>query len=197
MRITKLIVHPGIGLDGRKLHSRGNRRRSVERRMSCGSSAGSEIMPMRKKVIVDESILALKSESLSFREISQRLGKSLGSVTGRYYRLIGVRHPSQTARDARLKMTRELRRISRNQERSLAAFQAAIEMRSGVAFSVAVERAREAGATLEMIGACCGISKQALHKKFNRLNGRAALANPSMPTLFQCSRQPWRIGRSK
>jgi transposase len=125
-------------------------------------------MPIQKRTEADETILALKSDGLSFREISNRLGKSLGTVTGRYYRLKGVRHPSQIARDAQLKKNRELSRAARKKERSLAAIQAAIELRKGVAFSVAVGRARAAGASLDMIGACCGISKQALHKKWRR-----------------------------
>jgi hypothetical protein len=78
--------------------------------------------------------------------------------------LKGVRPPSQIAGDARLKKKRELRRAARKKERSLAAIQAAIELRNGVAFSVAVGRARAAGASLDMIGACCGVSKQALHR---------------------------------
>ena len=122
-------------------------------------------MHIQKRTEADETILALKSDGLSFREISNRLGKSLGTVTGRYYRLKGVRHPSQIARDAQLKKDRELSRVARKKERSLAAIQAAIELRKGVAFSVAVGRARAAGASLDMIGACFGVSKQALHKK--------------------------------
>ena len=125
-------------------------------------------MPIQKRTEADEKILALKSDGLSFREISKHLGKSLGSVTGRYYRLKGVRHPSQIARDAKIKKKRELRRAARRKERSLAAIQAAIELRKGFAFSVAVGRARVAGASLEMIGACCGVSKQALHKQWRR-----------------------------
>ena len=118
-----------------------------------------------KEKASDAAILKLKSEGLSFREISGHLGKSLGSVTGRYYRLKGVRHPSQIARDAKLKKTRELRRAARRKKKSMAAIQAAIELRSGINFSVAVGKARAAGASLDMIGACCGISKQALHKR--------------------------------
>src|ERR1700738_5112462 len=125
-------------------------------------------MPIQKRTEAGEKILTLKSDGLSFREISKHLGKSLGSVTGRYYRLKGVRHPSQIARDAKIKKKRELRRAARRKERSLAAIQAAIELRKGFAFSVAVERARAAGASLEMIGACCGVSKQALHKQWRR-----------------------------
>jgi hypothetical protein len=86
-------------------------------------------MPIQKRTEADEKILALKSDGLSFREISKHLGKSLGSVTGRYYRLKGVRHPSQIARDAKIKKKRELRRAARRKERSLAAIQAAIELR--------------------------------------------------------------------
>jgi transposase len=125
-------------------------------------------MPTRKRTEADEEILALKSDGLSFREISKHLSISLGSVTGRYYRLKGVRHPSQIARDAQIKKNRELRRAARKKERSLAAIQAAIELRNGVAFSVAVGRARAAGASLDMIGTCCGVSKQALHKRWRR-----------------------------
>ena len=124
----------------------------------------------------DVAILKLKSEGLSFREISKHLGKSLGSVTGRYYRLMGIRHASQIAKDAELKSNRKLRRAARMKERSLAAIQAAIELENGVEFSVAVGRAKAAGASLDMIGACCGVSKQAVHKKWRRygLTGRAA-----------------------
>jgi hypothetical protein len=53
-------------------------------------------------------------------------------------------------------------------ERSLAAIQAAIELENGVEFSVAVGRAKAAGASWDMLGTCCGISKQAVHKKWRR-----------------------------
>jgi hypothetical protein len=125
-------------------------------------------MPVRNRTPADETILRLKSEGLSFRDISKQLGKSLGSVTGRYYRLKGVRHPSQLERDAQQKRNRGLRRAARKKRKSLAAIQAAIELRNGVAFSIAVGRARAAGASLDMIGACCGVSKQALHKKWRK-----------------------------
>src|ERR1700724_2152380 len=82
-------------------------------------------MPIQKRTEADEKILALKSDGLSFREISKHLGKSLGSVTGRYYRLKGVRHPSQLERDAQLKRDRGLRRAARKKQKSLAAIQAA------------------------------------------------------------------------
>jgi transposase len=121
-----------------------------------------------KEGTADAVILKLKSEGFSFREISKLLGKSLGSVTGRYYRLKGVRHPSRIMRDAELKKNRKLRRTTREKERSMAAIQAAIELRRGVKFSIAVGRARAAGASLEMIGACCGVSKQTLHKKWRQ-----------------------------
>lgn len=122
-------------------------------------------MPVRKERPIDATILRLKSEGWSFRAISQHLGLPLGSVTSRYYRLKGVRHPSQLANDAKLKSSRLMRRNQLKREKSLAAIQAAIESRNGTPFSVAVERARKAGASLEMIGACFGMSKQALHKK--------------------------------
>jgi transposase len=122
-------------------------------------------MPVRNRTVADETILRLKSEGLSFRDISIHLGRSLGSVTGRYYRLKGVRHPSQIARDAQLKKARELRRTARNKAKSTAAIRAAVELRNGIAFSIAVRRALAAGASLETIGACCGVSKQALHKR--------------------------------
>src|ERR1700730_14696989 len=123
----------------------------------------------------DAAILRLKLEGLSFREIANHLGKSLGSVTGRYYRLKGIRHASQIARDAELTSARKLRREIRLKERSLAAIQAAIQIENGIEFSVAVGTARAAGASLDMIGACCGVSKQALHKKLRRYgsNGHA------------------------
>jgi transposase len=116
----------------------------------------------------DAVILKLKTEGRSFRVIAKHLGKSLGSVTGRYYRLKGVRHPSQIMRDAEIRKNRKLRRTARNRERSMAAIQAAIELRSGVKFSAAIGRARAAGASFEMIGVCCGVSKQALHKKWRQ-----------------------------
>jgi hypothetical protein len=78
----------------------------------------------------------------------------------------GVRHPSQIARNAELSRIRRLRRIARNKAKSAAAIQAAIDLRNGSELSVVIGRAREAGASLEMIGACFGISKQALHKKW-------------------------------
>ena len=122
----------------------------------------------RSKGPSDDLILLLKAEGLSFRDVSKRLGVSLGSVTGRYYRLKGVRHPSQIARDAEIKRTRKLRRLARNKEKSSAAIQAAIDLRNGIEPSAAIETARMAGASLEMIGTCLGISKQALHKKCRR-----------------------------
>src|ERR1700738_215984 len=125
-------------------------------------------MPIQKRTEAGEKILTLKSDGLSFREISKHLGKSLGSVTSRYFRLKGVRHPSQIARDSELKRTRKLRRVAREKAKSSAAIQAAIDLRSGSEFSVVIERARAAGASLEMIGACLGVSKQALHKKWRR-----------------------------
>ena len=122
----------------------------------------------RSKGASDDLILSLRAEGLSFRDVSKRLGVSLGSVTGRYYRLMGVRHRSQIARDAEIKRTRKLRRLARNREKSSAAIQAAIDLRNGIEPSSAIEAARMAGASLEMIGACLGISKQALHKKCRR-----------------------------
>jgi hypothetical protein len=47
----------------------------------------------------------------------------------------------------------------------LAAIQAAKELHNGVSFSIAIAKARASGASLEMIGVCCGMSKQAVHKK--------------------------------
>jgi hypothetical protein len=130
-------------------------------------------MAIRKKVPADLMLLALKAEGLSFCEISKRLDKPLGSVTSRYYRLHGVRHTSQVKRDEELKKTRETERIAKRKVRSLAAIQAAIDLRNGISFSIAVRKARAAGASLEMIGTCCGVSKQAIHKKWrsNRSSG--------------------------
>jgi hypothetical protein len=68
-------------------------------------------------------------------------------------------------RDAKLKRSRLIRRTKIKNEKSLAAIQAAIELKKGIPFSIAVEKARMAGASLEIIGVCIGISKQALHKK--------------------------------
>jgi hypothetical protein len=116
----------------------------------------------------DAVILKLKSEGFSFREISKYLGKSLGSVTGRYYRLKGVRHASQIKQDADLRNNRKLLRSAREKEKSMAAIQAAIEIRRGVKFSIAVGRALAAGASFEMIGTCCGVSKQALNKRWRQ-----------------------------
>jgi hypothetical protein len=73
-------------------------------------------MPIRDGTAADETILTLKSEGLSF---SNRLGESLGTVTGRYYRLKGVRHPSQIARDAQLKKDRELTKPRRTKKRKI------------------------------------------------------------------------------
>jgi hypothetical protein len=114
----------------------------------------------------DDLILSLKWEGLSFREVSERLGIPLGSVTSRYYRLKGVRHPSQMATE--IKQRRRRLRLARNREKSSAAIQAAIDLRSGTKLSSAIGTARMAGASLEMIGACLGISKQALHKQCRR-----------------------------
>jgi hypothetical protein len=122
-------------------------------------------MPVRKAHSADARILQLKSEGLSFREIANDLGLTVGSVTSRYYRLKGVRHASRVEGDAKIKRGRLMRRIKLKNEKSLAAVQAAIDFRNGSPFSVAVEKARKAGASLEMIGVCFGISKQALHKK--------------------------------
>jgi hypothetical protein len=125
-------------------------------------------MPVRKDVPTDRIILRLKSEGLSFREISSKLCLPRGSVAGRYYRLKGVQHPSQIKHDERLREHRRMRRLALNKERSSAAIQAAIELREGRAFSAAVGKARSKGASLEMIGACLGISKQALHKQWQQ-----------------------------
>lgn len=125
-------------------------------------------MPVNERNSVDAMILRLKSEGLSFRKISLELRLSVGSVTGRYYRLMGVRFPSQAEREMRRKRSRLMRRIARNKERSSAAIQAAIDLREGFAFSVAVGNARSKGASLEMIGACLGVSKQALHKQWQQ-----------------------------
>src|SRR3981189_3340472 len=100
---------------------------------------------MQLRNAADHEILALKSKGLSFREIATHLGKSLGSVTGRYYRTKGVRHPSQIARDAALSRLRRLRRMSQNKEKSSAAIQAAIDLKSGSEFLVVMGRARKAG----------------------------------------------------
>ena len=132
------------------------------------SRRSDESVPVRSKGTFDDLILLLKAEGLSFRDVSKRLGVSLGSVTGRYYRLKGIRHPSQLARDAEIKRTRKLRRLAVNKEKSSAAIQAAIDLRNGIEPSYAIGAARTAGASLEMIGACLGISKQALHKKYRR-----------------------------
>ena len=140
-------------------------------------------MPVRKQRPLDAEILRLKSEGLSFRAMANCLGVSIGSVTSRYYRLKGVRQPSQLARDAKIKRNRFIRRNKLKAERSQAAIEAAIELRNGTPFSIAVENARKAGASLEMIGACFGMSKQALHKRCRAAGG---LANRTMgPTRRQ------------
>jgi hypothetical protein len=125
-------------------------------------------MPVRKESPSDRAILQLKSEGLSFREISLQLRMPSGSVASRYYRLKGIRHRSQIARDEQLRKARLERRMARNKERSSAAIQAAIELRGGLPFSAAVGKARSKGASLEMIGACLGITKQALHKQWHQ-----------------------------
>jgi len=142
-------------------------------------------MPIRKERPTDATILKLKSEGLSFRAISNQLGLPLGSVTSRYYRLEGVRHPSQVASDAKIKRNRLLRRNKLKSEKSQAAIQAAIELRNGAPFSIAVEKARNAGASLEMIGACFGISKQALHKRCRGLELSANRTVASTPHQAQ------------
>jgi transposase len=123
-------------------------------------------MAIRREVPADSVLLALRSEGLSFREISKRLDKPLGSVTSRYYRLKGVRHASQVKRDEELRKLREKERIAQRKVRSLAAIQAAIDLRNGISFSIAIRKARAGGASFEMIGTCCGVSKQAVHKKW-------------------------------
>ena len=125
-------------------------------------------------------ILTMKSEGRSFREISEQLGRSLGSITGLYYRMKGVRHPSQLARDADLRQRREANRLSRKRVKNLAAIQAAIDLKNGAKFSDAVGLARASGASFEAIGVCLGISKQALHKKWRATAGQTSPA-PSRP----------------
>jgi hypothetical protein len=97
---------------------------------------------------------------------------------------MGIRHASQIAKDAELKSNRKLRRAVRMKERSLAAIQAAIELENCVEFSVAVERAKAAGASLDMIGACCGdIQASRLQKVATSRVDRRSRLNPEFFSL--------------
>jgi hypothetical protein len=122
-------------------------------------------MTARDNSVINSALVELKLNGQSFREISERLGMPRGTVTSRYYRLKGVRHPSQVKRDEHVKKIRQQERSARNKLRSLAAIQAAKELHNGMSFSMAIAKARASGASLEMIGVCCGMSKQAVHKK--------------------------------
>jgi hypothetical protein len=125
----------------------------------------------------DAAILKMKSGGQSFSEIARRLEKSLGSITGRYYRLVGVRHPSQIARDLALKEQRKVARIVRKHAKTMAAVQASIAIKNGIEFFAAVRTARAAGASFDAIGACLGITGSALHKKWR---ANIAQTNPSI-----------------
>jgi hypothetical protein len=132
-------------------------------------------MAARDIAVINSTLVELKLNGQSFREISECLGMPRGTVTSRYYRLRGVRHPSQIKRDEHVKKIRQQERSARNKLRSLAAIQAARELRNGVSFSIAIAKARASGASLEMIGVCCGMSKQAVHKKLrSNAKGKAA-----------------------
>ena len=120
----------------------------------------------------DAAILSMKAAGASFRHISAQLEKSVGSVTGRYYRLKGVRHPAQLKKDADLKMRRARNRASRKHGRTMAALKAAVAINSGADFVPTIAAARRSGATFSEIGTCLGISGSAVHKKWHAKVGR-------------------------
>jgi hypothetical protein len=60
-------------------------------------------MTARDNSVINSALVELKLNGQSFREISERLGMPRGTVTSRYYRLKGVRHPSQVKRDEHVK----------------------------------------------------------------------------------------------
>jgi hypothetical protein len=125
-------------------------------------------MGVRRKKPGDEMILQMKAAGSSFREISKATGQSLGSVTGRFYRLRGLPYPSQIAKDAALKARRRVARKARERAAKAAAIRAAVDINNGLELKIAIPAARAAGASFAVIAACLGISKQALHKQFRR-----------------------------
>jgi hypothetical protein len=128
----------------------------------------------------DAAILRMKAAGLSFSHIALALEKSIGSVTGRYYRLKGVLHPAQIKRDADLKRQRAINRASRKRIKTLAALEAAIAVNRGDDFISTIAAARRSGSTFSEIGTCLGISGSAVHKKWQAGMGR--LRNSQLPS---------------
>jgi hypothetical protein len=116
------------------------------------------------------AIPRMKAGGASFSDISAATGLTLGSVTGRYYRLKGVRHPSQIARDFALQERRKAARIAVKRARGAAAIKTAIN--KGEKLLSAVNSARASGASFALIATCLGISGQALHKKYRSLQSK-------------------------
>jgi hypothetical protein len=125
-------------------------------------------MPIRCDKPHDRVILQMKASGASFSEIANAMSSTIGSVTGRYYRLKGVRHRSQIIRDLQLKDCRRAIRAATNRRKSVAAIEAAIAIHRGCNVRSAVDAARTRGASFAMIGACLGVSGQALHKMLRK-----------------------------
>jgi hypothetical protein len=102
-------------------------------------------MQKRPSQTDDAAILRLKAHGASFGQIAQQLDRSIGSVTGRYYRLKGIRHPAQLKRDADLKRRRVANRVRRKRNKTIAAFKAAIAINSGGDFVSIIADARRHG----------------------------------------------------
>jgi hypothetical protein len=122
-------------------------------------------MKVRSEKPDDAMILRMKESGSSFSDIAEATHSTIGSVTGRYYRLKGVRHPAQIIRDLNRKQLRRTVRAASNRKKSAAAIEAAIAIHKGCDLRAAVSTARALGASFSLIGACLGISGQALHKK--------------------------------
>jgi hypothetical protein len=116
----------------------------------------------------DARLLKLKRQGRSFSVVARALSVSLGAATGRYYRLIGVKHPSRAAEVKRVSEARAARRFSKKQRQHVVAILAATKIHKGDDFRAVVDEARSAGTSFELIGVCLGISKQAVHKRYRR-----------------------------
>jgi hypothetical protein len=114
----------------------------------------------------DRLLLKLKDDGGSLGSVAKRLGRSLGSVTGRYYRLRSVVWPSQKARDEALKRKRRSAKRAKANEQFQVALEAMAAIERGEKLKTAVDQAIARGASLEMIGVCLGISKQAVQKRY-------------------------------
>jgi hypothetical protein len=135
-------------------------------------------MQKRLNQLDDVAILRMKGAGLSFSHIALELEKSIGSVTGRYYRLKGVVHPAQIKRDADLKRHRAINRASRKRIKTLAALEAAIAINRGDDFISSIAAARRSGSTFLEIGTCLGISGAAVHKRWQASIGRLRNSQP-------------------